>query len=850
MSQRLKTAPSLAKREAQILRQAGVPPFSYGDLRERGIALTQSLSGEIWTDYNHHDPGVTLLEAVCFALSEGPFGAERPVADLLTAPNGRIQYRRHGLHSAEKILPCRPTTELDLLRWILDRVPQIRDLRMQMPGESAGIPNGMWRMALRAPQATMAVAAARAYWAQRNLGEDLAGLPQVLKPRACTLHLEISVEGARDVTDILVELVQRCASFISAAPRRQSMQTRMTRLNEQGEPISPSELFNGPSLQFGWIASEDLARDPASRLFFSDLSFDCLSIEGIAQIHRLELEAEGLQVRDGALPWHGEDWALQLQWPESGAELRDWQIRRRGSCLTIDQPALLRKLADLQQVGLSTLSLITAGASAAASLPRPAGHYLPPYPYHAAFKHLPPVYQDAQTYRTGEGQAQFIAYQALLEQWLAHGDAQLQHLRRLYSLEAKAEQSYWWQMLDSSQLPNLDSLYLDDVERGEQFRSVLASLDEGLSRREQVLDHLLALHGEECGQSSLRALGWYYSPQEWRLHLFECKRQFLLRIVRQTRDRFAGIDYSRPSLDRKGNTPALQERVALLLGFAHIHSRRLSQTIKKIGIGFASPAVTDANTMVSPQDLQGLSMWSPLRANVNVQLQDDIRAQQLLPRLRHYFSDLKWQNLPAAFLRCAVHADRYWFSASDHNHPLWLGPDEHGRWWPLAVRLSAGSVTAPAMYLHEFAGYVQRESEGMHLVEHILLWPVSESGQPVTADSTLPVPKHFYMQQISAVFPAWTARGSDAAFRYLAKETLELNCPAHLLAHLHWLNADEIKNFERVYQAWLYARQSYCASLSAPDQAELGTKTQNLNRCSAMLSRLLWSSLQNEGARA
>ncbi len=125
---------------AAIARLHGDAPFSYPDLRARGIALSQAASGQLWTDYNLHDPGVTLLESLCYAMTEGVFAADADVADLLTAPDGRIHYRRHALHGAEEALPCRPTTEADWLRYLLDRVPAVRQLRLRMPAA-----DGRWR---------------------------------------------------------------------------------------------------------------------------------------------------------------------------------------------------------------------------------------------------------------------------------------------------------------------------------------------------------------------------------------------------------------------------------------------------------------------------------------------------------------------------------------------------------------------------------------------------------------------------------------------------------------------------------------------------------------------------------
>ena len=42
--------------------------FSF--LKEKGIQYVQELSSDIWTDYNQHDPGVTILEQLCYAITE------------------------------------------------------------------------------------------------------------------------------------------------------------------------------------------------------------------------------------------------------------------------------------------------------------------------------------------------------------------------------------------------------------------------------------------------------------------------------------------------------------------------------------------------------------------------------------------------------------------------------------------------------------------------------------------------------------------------------------------------------------------------------------------------------------
>ena len=42
----------------------------YEKLHLEGIDHIQKLSGKQWTDYNFHDPGITILEQICYALTD------------------------------------------------------------------------------------------------------------------------------------------------------------------------------------------------------------------------------------------------------------------------------------------------------------------------------------------------------------------------------------------------------------------------------------------------------------------------------------------------------------------------------------------------------------------------------------------------------------------------------------------------------------------------------------------------------------------------------------------------------------------------------------------------------------
>ena len=43
---------------------------NYALLRETGLKHIENLAHQIWTDYNVHDPGVTVLELLCYAITD------------------------------------------------------------------------------------------------------------------------------------------------------------------------------------------------------------------------------------------------------------------------------------------------------------------------------------------------------------------------------------------------------------------------------------------------------------------------------------------------------------------------------------------------------------------------------------------------------------------------------------------------------------------------------------------------------------------------------------------------------------------------------------------------------------
>ena len=46
------------------------PSQDYARLRESAMAEIRALASDTWTDHNIHDPGIAIMEAFCYAMTE------------------------------------------------------------------------------------------------------------------------------------------------------------------------------------------------------------------------------------------------------------------------------------------------------------------------------------------------------------------------------------------------------------------------------------------------------------------------------------------------------------------------------------------------------------------------------------------------------------------------------------------------------------------------------------------------------------------------------------------------------------------------------------------------------------
>src|SRR5262245_61760792 len=96
----------------------------YYRLRREGVGFIEQMGSKQWTDYNAHDPGITILEALCYAITDLAYRTGWNIKDLLSLPHPDPSdpYPNQAFFTARNILSVNPWTRNDFRRLLIDLV--------------------------------------------------------------------------------------------------------------------------------------------------------------------------------------------------------------------------------------------------------------------------------------------------------------------------------------------------------------------------------------------------------------------------------------------------------------------------------------------------------------------------------------------------------------------------------------------------------------------------------------------------------------------------------------------------------------------------------------------------------
>lgn len=105
---------------------------TYSQIYEEALHLIQRMAGNRWTDFNAHDPGVTLLDVFCYGLLDIEYRSGFDFTSYMPHDGaGNLDYDSWGLHVGEKLFGDAVISETDYARLVKDTVRGVRDCEVQ-----------------------------------------------------------------------------------------------------------------------------------------------------------------------------------------------------------------------------------------------------------------------------------------------------------------------------------------------------------------------------------------------------------------------------------------------------------------------------------------------------------------------------------------------------------------------------------------------------------------------------------------------------------------------------------------------------------------------------------------------
>ena len=560
------------------------PAMDYAFLRSEGIRLLERLGGQVWTDFNAHDPGITILEQLCYAITDLGYRVNYDIKDLLAGEEN--PYR--SIFSPAKVLTTNPVTLTDLRKMLIDvdgvknawiepveksssgLVYDPAELALYLQGSAQQPPHrqpvplsGLYRILIETDEslglhpADIQPEVIRRLLACRSLSEDFTA-PVFLDGEGVVVNAKIEIGPVENPEQLLAQIYVTLANAIS--PRIRFY--RLSEMLDQGKSID--EIFDGPALEHGFLKDSDL--DQFQRkigLRASDLLQTMMDIPGVTAVNNISLATERKT----------EDWYLTLDTEKtpfldidkSLFTTNSIRLTRGGIDLQL-QPARVKENIQILQKAASNPSLPESerDVTLAPGKDRQASEY------HSFQYQFPALYgigasglpESVPPERKAQSK-QLKAYLMFFDQLLANYFAQLGNAKALFSFYTRQPRTYYTQIIADADL-DLDEIRVNNTDT---HNANLQAMTEDLSansveRKNRFLNHLLARFAEQFTDYSLLQYAHLENKD-----LIEDKSAFLQDYPQIGMGRNTGFDYSQPVWG-SDNISGLEKRISRKLGIS------------------------------------------------------------------------------------------------------------------------------------------------------------------------------------------------------------------------------------------------------------------------------------------
>ena len=730
----------------------------YQEIYLEGIELLQNLSGANWTDYNEHDPGVTIFENIAYTLTNLSHKVDQSIEDILTESKNKaheIKFKDsflvtkkrsqlkpiplksgdNGFFVASEILTTNPVIKEDYRKMFVDGIHNVKNVWIKTHNQhqvstankyKKGNLKGLYHIFvemydyhededIRTKEENRIIRKVKKlFHASRNLCEDIYKVT-ILQPFYLDLQLELTLDVTVDGEDVFAQVYYNINDFLTHEARFQSL----WELREE-EDADFNSIYLGPALANGFMKDQEL-KPKKNRIFTSEVTKIISKIPGVVSIDKFEIKPDD----ENALPYDyeiliPEQGSPRLNIPENNEKLlfKSADVR-----LEPDVREIKKRYMSIEAEYYGTFKTVSKSANYAEI---PEGESLGISSFYSLREQFPAVYgigkfglpKSVSKKRKAQAK-QLKAYLLPFDQLMTNFLAQLTNLYTLYDVNSSDVQTYFCQELED--MEDLKKLIKKDPKNKkkavDQWSDVLTKLNSqfdtnGIRRLNEVADNLLARFAEQFPTYVLQKIntscfGKLFTDEDFDKKLLLWKRKLVANYDRLSYNRAKSFNYTiePDSYATVPNTTAsIVEKMSILLGIHHPETRNLSNLV--------------THSKITPELIfeEEVEFFSDGEIEVVTKLIRGIKDRVELKGA----SELRVEHI----LALGVVDSNYVVERNGDSCNIILKNGQHPDGEiKLMTGLAEDDVEKAKEHAQKFLKKMNDKSEGIHLIEHTLLAP-------------------------------------------------------------------------------------------------------------------------------
>lgn len=500
--------------------------LDYQALKKIGLEAIIRLGSDKWTDYNEHDPGITILETLIYALTDLAYRTDFPIEDILAQQQlSPGQLAKNQFLTARNALSINPLTLSDFRKLIID-IPGVQNAWVLPQQHAFEASRGLLDIIVDPDEEivstddkkTLLNKVLATFYRHRNICQDL-GQVHIREPFQVYFNLQLTVDHGAMTEELIAKVLLELKNYLDNAVQFLTFEEAMSQFNGDINSV-----YDGPALMHGFLP-DDALKPALFELKSIDLIPIISKIQGVINIQELQFRTSIDDLGPYNYLENNPKWVYQKKLPidekpviapiqehiitiKKGDKYQKWTL-----------PAVLINWKNLNnKQRRSKLS------PEARDVAIPVGQYRELSDYFSIQEEFPRVYgldphgppEGADEERLAKIK-QLKGYLLIFDQIMANYLAQLSHVGELFSWSPEVKRTYFFQGLQDA-VNHLTELLVNDISptpnltqqpkypniSGQQqtlqlYLDKLAELreDKGtfLQRRNRFLDHLLARFG-------------------------------------------------------------------------------------------------------------------------------------------------------------------------------------------------------------------------------------------------------------------------------------------------------------------------------------------------------------------